>query len=57
MTFIEFFVPAEYETVWVDTSRVCTWLPTGKDSRGGKPVREVQAHDSRSAALQIPQDL
>jgi quercetin dioxygenase-like cupin family protein len=57
MTFIEFFVPAEYETVWADANRVCTWLPTGKDSKGGKPVREIQAHDSRSAATHVPEDL
>ena len=57
MMFIEFFVPAEYETVWANTSRVCTWVPSGKDSKGGKPVRDIQAHDSRSAAVQVPEDL
>jgi len=57
MTFIEFFVPAEYRTVWVDESRICTWLPTGKDSRGGKPVREIQAHDSLAAGRATPADL
>jgi quercetin dioxygenase-like cupin family protein len=57
MTFIEFFVPAEYKTVWANANRVCTWVPTGKDSKGGKPVREIQAHDSRSAAERVPEDL
>jgi quercetin dioxygenase-like cupin family protein len=57
MTFIEFFVPAEYKTVWANENRVCTWVPTGKDSRGGKPVREISAHDSYSAAVKVPEDL
>jgi quercetin dioxygenase-like cupin family protein len=57
MTFIEFFVPAEYRTVWADDTRVCTWLPTGKDSRGGKPSRDIAAHDSRAAAVAVPEDL
>jgi quercetin dioxygenase-like cupin family protein len=56
-TFIEFFVPAEYRTVWVDDQRVCTWEPTGRDSRGGKPSREIAAHDSKSAAVAVPEDL
>ncbi len=56
-TFIEFFVPAEYRTVWVDDARVCTWLPTGRDSRGGKPSREIAAHDSKAAAVAVPEDL
>ena len=57
MTFIEFFVPAEYRTVWADDTRVCTWLPTGRDSRGGKPSREIAAHDSKAAAVAVPEDL
>lgn len=57
MTFIEFFVPAEYRTVWADDTRICTWLPTGRDSRGGKPSREIAAHDSRAAAVAVPDDL
>lgn len=56
-TFIEFFVPAEYRTVWVDDARVCTWTPTGRDSRGGKPSREIAAHDSKAAAVAVPEDL
>lgn len=56
LMFIEFFVPAEYKTVWQDT-KICTWLPTGKDSRGGKPTREIAAHDSQSAAVKVPDDL
>lgn len=56
-TFIEFFVPAEYKTVWVDDERVCTWLPTGRDSRGSKPSREIAAHDSKAAATAVPEDL
>ena len=56
-TFIEFFVPAEYRTVWADEGRVCTWLPTGRDSRGGRPSREIAAHDSKAAAMAVPEDL
>jgi quercetin dioxygenase-like cupin family protein len=57
LMFVEFFVPAEYKTVWQDQSRICTWLPTGMDSRGGKPIREIKAHDSQSAAVSTPEDL
>lgn len=55
--FIEFFVPSEYRTVWANTTRVCTWVPTGKDSRGQKPVREIATHDSQSAAEKCPEDI
>ncbi len=50
MAFAEFFVPAEFKTVWVDAAEVCTWLPTGHDIRGGTPVREIAAHDSATIA-------
>ena len=46
MAFGEFFVPGEYKTIWVDESQVCTWLPTGRDISGNKPVREIKAHSS-----------
>jgi quercetin dioxygenase-like cupin family protein len=55
--FVEFFVPSEYKTVWQNANRVCTWLPTGKDSRGGTPSREIGAHDSQSAAVNCPDDI
>jgi quercetin dioxygenase-like cupin family protein len=57
LMFVEFFVPAEYKTVWVNERKICTWVPTGKDSRGGKPTREIKAHDSQSAAEKVPEDL
>ncbi len=44
MVFVEFFVPGDYQTVWVPGASVCTWLPTGRDIRGQKPVREIQKH-------------
>ena len=44
MVFVEFFVPGDYETVWVPGASVCTWAPTGRDIRGQKPVREIQKH-------------
>ena len=55
--FVEFFVPSEYRTVWQNTNRVCTWVPTGKDSRGERPSREIGAHDSQSAAVNCPEDI
>ncbi|MCI3950708.1 MAG: hypothetical protein K0R53_205 [Burkholderiales bacterium] len=57
LMFVEFFVPAEYRTVWENERKICTWVPTGKDSRGGKPAREIKAHDSQSAAVKVPEDL
>ncbi|MGZ8203314.1 MAG: cupin domain-containing protein [Burkholderiales bacterium] len=55
--FTEFFVPSQYRTVWQNQNRICTWLPTGRDSRGEKPQREIGAHDSQSAAVNCPDDL
>jgi quercetin dioxygenase-like cupin family protein len=46
MRFVEFFVPAEFATIWVNPAEVCTWLPTGRDIRGDKPAREIAAHSS-----------
>ena len=55
MAFVEFFVPGVYKTVWAPGASICTWLPTGRDIRGGKPVREIQAHSGAAAAT--PQDV
>jgi quercetin dioxygenase-like cupin family protein len=55
MTFVEFFVPGEYKTVWAPGAAVCTWLPSGRDICGRKPVREIQAHSS--ALVESPQDV
>lgn len=44
MIFSEFFVPSAVETVWADPSKVCTWLPTGVNRRGGHPSRVVEKH-------------
>ncbi|MBI3705679.1 MAG: cupin domain-containing protein, partial [Rhizobiales bacterium] len=46
LVFAEFFSPAEFKTIWVDESQVCTWLPTGRDIRGRQPAREIKAHSS-----------
>jgi quercetin dioxygenase-like cupin family protein len=54
MVFVEFFVPGEYTTVWVDGAPVCTWMPTGRDLRGEKPAREINGHSSASA---VPADV
>ncbi|CAM9985129.1 unnamed protein product [Phaeothamnion confervicola] len=50
LVFGEFFVPGEYRTVWVNDNEVCTWLPTGSDINGEKPVREIKAHSSAEIA-------
>lgn len=50
LVFSEFFVPGEYATIWVNENEVCTWLPTGRDIRGEKPVREIKAHSSADFA-------
>ena len=42
--FVEFFVPGPCETVWSPGANVCAWLPTGIDSEGRKPVREIAYH-------------
>jgi len=46
MIFVEYFVPAECRTVWVNPELVCTWLPTGKNIDGGRPSRDIAAHSS-----------
>jgi len=55
MVFAEFFAPAEHTTVWVNPNEVCTWLPTGRDIEGRRPVREIEAH--RSDQVASPQDV
>ncbi|MGH8702691.1 MAG: cupin domain-containing protein [Burkholderiales bacterium] len=55
MAFVEFFVPGEYQTIWAPGAPVCTWLPTGRDIQGRKPVREIAAHSS--ALVESPQDV
>ena len=55
MAFVEFFAPGECVTIWVDESKVCAWLPTGRDIRGAAPVREIAAHSSKDVA--IPMDV
>jgi quercetin dioxygenase-like cupin family protein len=46
LVFAEFFAPAEFKTIWVDESQVCTWNPTGRDIQGRPPAREIKAHSS-----------
>jgi hypothetical protein len=54
MTFVEFFVPGRYKTVWAEGAPVCTWTPTGRNMRGEKPVRKIKGHSSAAAT---PQDV
>lgn len=44
MVFVEFFVPGDFKTVWVDPALACTWNPTGMDISGDAPVREIMRH-------------
>lgn len=44
LVFVEYFVPAECRTVWVNPELVCTWSPTGKNIDGGVPSRNIAAH-------------
>ena len=55
MRFAEFFAPADFKTVWVDESQICTWKPSGRDIRGEVPAREIKAHSS--AEVLSPQDV
>ncbi|MBH98919.1 MAG: hypothetical protein CMM56_10780 [Rhodospirillaceae bacterium] len=45
-TFVEFFVPGKWETIWADPERSCTWSPTGKSLQGGTASRKITAHTS-----------
>jgi quercetin dioxygenase-like cupin family protein len=42
--FVEFFVPGPCETIWSPGANVCAWLPTGVDSGGRKPSRDIGYH-------------
>jgi len=44
LIFSEFFVPSAVATIWADPSKVCTWIPTGMNRRGGKPSRIIEKH-------------
>ena len=44
MIFSEFFVPSAVATEWADPSKVCTWIPTGINYRGGAPSRIIEKH-------------
>lgn len=46
LVFVEFFVPGEYETVWVNPERSCAWSPTGANALGGEPSRHIATHTS-----------
>jgi quercetin dioxygenase-like cupin family protein len=50
MRFVEFFVPGECKTIWAPGAAICTWVPTGKDIRGGAPSREIGKHSSAATA-------
>ncbi len=50
LVFSEFFVPGAYTTIWVDNAEICTWLPSGRDINGERPVREIAAHSSADFA-------
>ena len=50
LVFVEYFVPAECVTVWVNPELVCAWRPTGKNIKGDAPTREIEAHSSAATA-------
>lgn len=50
MIFSEFFVPAGATTVWVHPEKACTWVPTGKNIKGGTPSRDIQEHSFANPA-------
>ena len=55
MVFVEFFVPGEYQTIWAPGAAICTWMPTGRDIKGRRPVREIAGHSS--ALVESPHDV
>jgi quercetin dioxygenase-like cupin family protein len=48
LIFSEFFVPAAVATVWTDPTKICTWIPTGHNIRGGRAAREIKEHGGSS---------
>ena len=48
--FVEFFVPGTFKTIWVDDAPVCTWLPTGRNIKGGKASREIARHSTADSS-------
>lgn len=42
--FVEFFIPGNYKTIWLENANVCTWIPTGKDIKGRKASRHIEKH-------------
>ena len=46
MVFVEYFVPAECITKWINPELVCAWIPTGQNIDGGTPTRDIEAHSS-----------
>ncbi|OUU80581.1 MAG: hypothetical protein CBC38_00960 [Gammaproteobacteria bacterium TMED78] len=46
LVFVEYFVPAECKTIWVNPETTCAWIPTGSNIDGGDPSRVMKAHSS-----------
>ena len=42
--FVEFFIPGPCKIIWSRGANVCVWLPTGVDSVGRKPIRDIGCH-------------
>ena len=51
--FVEFFIPGSYQTVWAKGANVCAWVPQGRNIRGEKAAREIQAHTSAAPSADI----
>lgn len=46
LIFVEFFIPGIWETIWSDESKRCAWNPTGQNSLGTEPTRDIKSHIS-----------
>ena len=42
--FVEFFVPGPCDTIWSPGANLCAWVPTGEDTEGRKPSRDIGYH-------------
>lgn len=53
MVFVEFFVPGNFRTVWVEAAKACTWNPTGRDISGAAPVRDIARHGGSTPSADV----
>ena len=46
MRFLEFFVPGEFKTIWADQSKICRWVSTDCNIRGGRATVDDKEHQA-----------